>query len=547
MPTTTQPSTNALVLMPVSGPAMEPVSLRPGKPRVLGRSRDCDVVLADPTVSRRHATVSLAGGRWMLTDLDSRHGVSVNSTRLEADKPAVIDEGDIIRIGPWTFHVGLSSTDVAFVHTTDDKSVGGDKRVQRVAPRELEHMAQHRLQVLLDCAEHINSATDEKGLSSAALESVISGSGYQRAAMLKPTGDERELMVIGYRDDRGSDVSNASFSRSLVHAAGSGELVRLTPEEAHVHGQSIVDLHITQALCAPIMLGDAVAAYLYLDVRDQSARIEDDAAAFCQAVARLCGLALSNIKHMELQRRQQVIEAELSAARQAQQLIMPAEHGDIGCISYALRTHPGSYVAGDLFDVLMLSGGRIAVCIGDVSGEGAAAAVLMAAAQSHLHGALRRHEDIAAAVSEVNRYVSEKSAANRFISLWVGVFDAEDGVVEYVDAGHGHWLHKPIDGAARFIEHQGGLLIGIDPEFVYASERLNIASGDRLVLYSDGVVEQQSPQGEFFGTERLLKILNDSDSVTDDVIGVLSAVKKLAGGRSLADDTTVASVQYQPQ
>jgi len=67
------------------------------------------------------------------------------------------------------------------------------------------------------------------------------------------------------------------------------------------------------------------------------------------------------------------------------------------------------------------------------------------------------------------------------------------------------------------------------------------------VLYSDGVVEQQSPQGEFFGTERLLKILNDSDSVTDDVIGVLSAVKKLAGGRSLADDTTVASVQYQPQ
>ncbi len=534
-----------LLLVPVAGPPLKPITVKTNELTVLGRSREATVVLADPTVSRRHASIALAGGRWLLTDLNSRHGVLVNGTAIEAGVQVLIDEGDLIHVGPWTLRVGVSSTAASFVNTTDDYSEGEDRRVQKVARHELENMAQHRLQVLLDCAEQINSATDEDALAEESLRSALSGTGYQRAAMLKPTGTESELIVVGYHDDRGSDVSNASFSRSLVHAAASGELVRMTGE-AMVTGQSIVDLHITQALCAPIMIGGTVVSYLYLDVRDRSAPIEEDAAAFCQAIARLCGLALSNIKHIALQSRQQRIEGELAAARQAQQLIMPAEQGTSGSIRYALRTHPGSFVAGDLFDIQELGDGRTAVCIGDVAGEGAGAAVLMAAAQSHLHSALRKHRDLAEAIIEVNRYVSARSAANRFITMWVGVFESETGVLQYVDAGHGHWIHKPANGSAMFVEHTGGLLVGIDSEFEYEIETLNVSKGDRLVLYSDGVIEQQSPEGEFFGNDRLLDIVNASGDEVQDVESALAAVKAFAGGQALADDTTVASVLYQP-
>lgn len=533
------------MLVPVAGPPTEPVSIEAATPTVLGRSREADVVLPDPTVSRRHVQMSFVGGRWLLTDLNSRHGVLINAAQVEPGGQWVIDEGDLLRIGPWTFRIGMSSSDASFVHTTDDIAQGDSRRVQRVSQSELENMAQHRLKVLLDCAEHINSALDEATLSEAALKSALSGTGYQRAALLKPTGDESELIVIGYRDDRGSDVSKASFSRSLVKAAAAGSLVRLNAD-AQVTGQSIVDLHITEAICAPVKIGDAVTAFLYLDVRDRRAPVQQDSAAFCQAIARLCGMAMSNIRHVALQRRQQMIEGELAAARQAQQLIMPTEQGTAGCIRYALRTHPGSFVAGDLFDILQLSETRTAVCIGDVAGEGVGAAVLMAAAQSHLHSALRTHDDLADALINVNRYVSQRSAANRFVTLWVGIFDAEAGDVQYVDAGHGHWMHKPADNDARYIDHKGGLLVGIDPDFRYTVEALAIKPGDRLVLYSDGVIEQQSPDGEYFGNDRLLEIVNASRDEINDVEAAIGAVKKFAGGKSLADDTTVASVLFQP-
>lgn len=547
MPTRTGSTSfgTALVLVPVAGPPAKPLTLASGNAVVIGRSKEADYVLADPIVSRRHCTIAKAGGKWLLTDLSSRHGTTINSTRIDGGKAVIIDEGDLIGIGAWTFHVGIGSSDLSFIHTTDDSSIAEEHLVRTVAPAELENMAQKRLQVLLDCAEDINAATDEKTLATEALKSALSGTGYQRAALMKPTGDERDMQIIGYLDDRGSDASKASFSRSLVKAASAGQLVRLTAD-ARVTGQSIVDLNITQAICAPVMIGKTVVAYLYLDVRDRSAPIQGDAAAFSQAIARLCGFAMSNIKHVDLERRQLIIEGELDAARQAQKLIMPAEQATVVCARYALRTHPGSFVAGDLFDVLKLDDNRVAISIGDVAGEGAGAAVIMAAAQSHLNGALRTFDDPAKAVGEVNRYISERSAANRFISMWVGVFDRREGVLRYVDAGHGHWMHKPTDGPAVIVEHKGGLVVGIEGSFVYEAEDLVIKPGDRIVLFSDGVIEQQSPEGEFFGNDRLLDIINKSKDEVADVETALAAVKKFAGGAALADDTTVASVTYQP-
>ena len=533
------------MLVPVAGPPAKPLTLGGGKAVVIGRSKEADYVLADPIVSRRHCTIAKVGGRWLLTDLNSRHGVVLNSTRLQSGQAVVIDEGDLLGIGAWTFHVGLGSSDLSFVHTTDDSSIAEEQRVHTVAQAELENMAQKRLKVLLDCAEHINAATDERTLAAEALKSALSGTGYQRAALLKPTGDERDVQIVGYFDDRGSDASKATFSRSLVKAASAGQLVRLA-SDARVTGQSIVDLNITQAICSPVMIGGAVVAYLYLDVRDRSAPIQDDAAAFCQAVSRLCGFAMSNLMHVDLQRRQQRIEGELEAARQAQKLIMPAEQGQVICARYALRTHPGSFVAGDLFDVLKLDDDRVAISIGDVAGEGAGAAVIMAAAQSHLNAALNNYDDLAEAIGDVNRYISARSAANRFISMWVGVFDRREGALRFVDAGHGHWLHKPAGGRAALVEHKGGLVVGIEGGFNYETEQLAISPGDRIVLYSDGVVEQQSPDGEFFGSDRLLDIINQSGDEVNDVETALAAVKAFAGGAALADDTTVASVTYQP-
>src|SRR5690606_6114466 len=136
-----------------------------------------------------------------------------------------------------------------------------------------------------------------------------------------------------------------------------------------------------------------------LDARAGDARLQPDAAEFCQALARFGGLALAMLKRDELEARRQHLEAQLHAARDAQQLIMPTNDGVVSGLAYALRMRPGLFVAGDLFDVVPLEDGRVGVCLGDVTGEGVGAGVLMASTQAHLNAALLHYGDPAQAVT----------------------------------------------------------------------------------------------------------------------------------------------------
>src|SRR5205814_10676781 len=133
---------------------------------------------------------------------------------------------------------------------------------------------------------------------------------------------------------------------------------RLTEDGPVNYGQSIASLGIHSALCAPIVFGAAVVGFLYFDARGQESPVHPEAAGFCQAISRMCGLAMANLKRAELELRQRRLEADLTAAREAQQLIMPPNAGTIGRIRYALRSRPGRTVAGDLFDLVELDDGR---------------------------------------------------------------------------------------------------------------------------------------------------------------------------------------------
>ncbi len=258
-------------------------------------------------------------------------------------------------------------------------------------------------------------------------------------------------------------------------------------------------------------------------------------------IARLCGLALSNLKRQELERRQLVLDADIAAARQAQLLIVPASEGVCGPLRYAMQMRPGHFVAGDLFDVIQIDEDRSAVCIGDVTGEGVGAAVIMAATQGHLHGALLRSGDPAAAVNDANRYIASRTAANKFVSLWVGVFDVRQQRLTYVDAGHGYWYFT---GSTRPTEDGGrGIPAGIESDYHYDSAELPLACGDRVIMYSDGLVEQRSPSGEPFGQSRVEQSVSTSSSPSEDIERMITSIESFAGRADFDDDTTVASVE----
>ncbi len=531
-----------LVLEPVTGPPLETRTITGEEPVLIGRGQDCNMCLADPSVSRGHATVVRRGGKWFITDLGSRHGTVLNGIELEPDKPALLAAGDFLRIGPYTLRLNLGATPSRTIAITDGVKDAGTL-VERVPARELDSLLARRLELLIDGAVAIQNAPTEEKLAAALLELVLAGSGYQRAAVLRHQGSKDEVEVIDARDLGAPGRPDFTFSLSLIKEAAKGHVARLAEDAPVELGMSISRLAIHSALCAPILLDNLVIGSIYLDSRGSERAGAPDSSGFCQAVARLAGLALASLRHKDLAKRQERLETDLQAARKAQDFLTPPERGNVGHVKYAMRTHPGRIVAGDLFDIFEMDETHVGVCCGDVCGQGVGAAMLMTTILSHVRAAMLHADNPAVVVAEVNRYLVPRSPDNMFASLWVGVFDRVTGKLTYVDAGHGHWLRKPAGGAPGPVPGDGNLLVGIDADAPFVASSVDLAAGDRVIVYSDGVVEHRSPEGEEFGTARLQEVLAGSATPEQDVEAAFAALRTFIGNHGLEDDVTLASIE----
>ncbi len=510
----------------------------------IGRAIECDVCLLNETVSRRHASLFRRDGCWFVIDSGSAIGTWVNGQRLSSSSPLPLVSGDLVRVGPWSFRVTVGQVNPSTAATIEDDS-RKTARIERVGERPLAAGAK-QLRMLMEGLSRMAASIDESSLARSALDAALAGAGCSRGAMLRPTGGVgEELVIVAFAGPRAADGSpELTFSRTLIHAASGGQTAILHEEQSlnAAASHSVAEHAIRWAVCAPIFVGNELVALLYIDARRGDASAQGEAAGFVEAVANACGLALSNLKRMELERRQSALAAELAAAREAQQFIMPPAHAAQGFLGYAMQMRPGVFVAGDLFDVVPLDDGRVAICLGDVSGHGAGSAMLMAAAQSQLNAQVRATRDPAAAVCGLNRYLGERSLGGRFVSLWLGLF-SPDGLVEYVDAGHGYWFHR----AGASLRASGGgteIPAGIDPDTAYHSSQVRLSPGDRIILYSDGILDERNPSGEPFGIARLEQALKACQGCDADVVEIFKAIARFAEGAPPSDDATAASVEY---
>ncbi|MGI9013775.1 MAG: SpoIIE family protein phosphatase [Phycisphaerales bacterium] len=546
---------DGLRLTPISGPTLTlapgMLAIQRGQQVVIGRGVDCRIALPDPSVSREHASITSRSGLWYLRDLGSRHGTFLNAVQIQADAAHPIQDGDLVRIGPWTMRIDIGEEHAESDDQQQATLIKPDGATHsRIEPVGALELAQQRLNLLLDGAARLNDARDEVELATAAVDSILTGTEFEQAAYIKQSGHGVDVISARSRGDAGPNAASPSsfiFSSSLLEAAAGGKVVRLAndeqPDSVPV-GQSIVHLGITSAMCAPILLGGAAVAYLYLDARTVRIPIGRDSADFCQAMARMCSMSLERLKRIEVERRQRHLEADLNAARAAQKLIVPEEAGERDGFRYAMQMKPGSIVAGDLFDVVFVDEHRTAVVLGDVTGEGAGAAIIMAGAQAHLHASLAGHGDPARALNEVNEFLCRHPHRTRFISLWAGVVNHQTRAVTYVDAGHGYWCCCSAAGTLPERAPQpGGTLLGIDCTLRYESSTMVLAPGDRVVLFSDGMVEQPNAEGEQFSAERVREVLQGATSVADAVARIFDAVTHHAGSSILADDATAASFE----
>lgn len=526
-----------------------------------GRLPECDVQLpeSEKTVSRKHCTFTFASegaAGWRLTDVGSRHGTFLNNNQLAANTPQPVRAGDTVRLGPWVFRVSRADARGLGMSTLDDSAAVAGQLVH-VTQVDRNAIDRRRLELLIQCAKQIQGAGDERQLAECLVDALMEATGYPRVAIVRPGGSgPGTIDVLAQRASRGS-APTFQFSRSLVAAACAGQTVQLRFDELAQPAMSIMSAGMTTAMAVPVFLDKAVALCFYLDARREERPVHDDAAAFCQAIAEISSLSLANMQRTRLQLERLRLAEQMEAAMQIQRQILPPPAGHWGEVAYALELRPGRFVAGDLFDIIRLDEKRVAFFIGDVAGKGVPAAILMATTQSYLNAALRWHEDPARAVTEVNRHLMSHAPEGKFVSLWVGVLDVTTGELRFCDAGHGYCLICEPGKPPREIESDAkGLPLRVLDEPNYESDRLALTAGSRVVLFSDGVVEQPGAApasgalsgaalaASAFGLERVVSTLREAENADQDVLMIVRAVQRHAGSEAFSDDLTVASIEF---
>jgi sigma-B regulation protein RsbU (phosphoserine phosphatase) len=207
-----------------------------------------------------------------------------------------------------------------------------------------------------------------------------------------------------------------------------------------------------------------------------------------------------------VRRKQAALEArELDEARRIQRKLLPATMPNIEGWEIAASWQPATGVGGDCYDAIPFGRARLGLSIADVVGKGIPAALLM----SNLQAAVRAFATDAAQPAElcqqVNRILCGRIAEDRFISFFYCVVDSEIGTLTFANAGHYAPVLVRADGGVERLA-SGGPVLGVFSDAVYTQERIHVAAGDRLVLFTDGITEARRADDEEFGEERLVAL-----------------------------------------
>ena len=207
---------------------------------------------------------------------------------------------------------------------------------------------------------------------------------------------------------------------------------------------------------------------------------------------------------------------------------------------------PAKEVGGDLYDFFMIDKYRLGVVIGDVSGKGIAAALLMAVCKTLLKATANKGMPADTILSEVNNILVDESPSNMFVTVFYGVLDTRSGAFEYSNGGHNSPYLIPLDGKIKQLADVGGMLLGAMKDVQYESHIIMLKPGECLFFYTDGVTEAFNRDNEEFQEQQLTQILNNTNNsnVNDLVQHVFENVQAFTNGAEQSDDITCLALKY---
>ena len=241
------------------------------------------------------------------------------------------------------------------------------------------------------------------------------------------------------------------------------------------------------------------------------------------------------------------LKNDLEVAREIQLAMLPQRTHAILGLEAAGRTRPANTVGGDCYDILRLPDGRLLLMLGDVSGKGSPAALLMALAIAMLRALAAEDLPLVGLMNRLNRLVYDQTPGARFITMFVAAIDPATWTLTYINAGQTPPLLRRRTGGIEPLA-TGGIALGMFDRATYEAAEATLEPGDLLVAYSDGVTEAESPSGVPFdeaGLRRLIEA-HHADGLDDLGAAIVAGVVAHADSAKLADDLTVLAARRLP-
>jgi serine phosphatase RsbU (regulator of sigma subunit) len=297
-------------------------------------------------------------------------------------------------------------------------------------------------------------------------------------------------------------------------------------------------------VCAPLWLtgetadSDQVIGLVYLDSLQRSHSFTEDDLKTVTALANIAAAKIENTRLLEASIEKRALEEDMRRAAQIQRGLLPSVAPRLSGWGVAGSNKPCHTVGGDYFDFVH-EAGWLHLALGDVSGKGTGAALLMAV----LRAAVRAHWTEfgpGEAMARINRTVCQNITEGKYVTFFMARLEPQTGVLTYVNAGHNPPLLVRANGERRELE-EGGMVLGLFESVPYGEGSVEMAAGDALVVFSDGVTETWNNEGQEFGTTRLADVVRRGRGLDAPTLEaeILRALDAFAGGARATDDRTL--------
>lgn len=534
-----------------------------GEETVIGRHPDCQVQLDSNMVSRRHAQVVGQGEQYFVEDLGSGNGTFLNGKKIEG-RTQLANE-DRLKVGPILFRFEAdqeeaskstpagqkldSAFDVGYSADEDDESATIMGAISGAGGfGGLDVRPEAKLKAVIEISRSLAGTVDLEKLLPQILTSLFNiFPAADRGCILLKDEKTGEMVPRAFKHRRAGEDATVKLSRTIVRKVleeKSGILSADAASDSQFDAsESISNLSIRSMMCVPMLgLSEEPIGIINIDTQNPLKQFQEEDLDLLMSVAGQAALTYESARLMSSYMEKQKQDNEMDIARNVQQGLLPSSVPAVEGYEFFASYDSAQAVGGDYYDIFELPDDIIGLSFGDVAGKGVPGAMIMARMSSCVQNTMRFVTEAGPAVEAINDHMCDSAVEGRFVTYVLVILDTQKNHLSLVNAGHmSPMILKPDGTLDEFPEESIGMPIGVMEGFPYEVVERDLAPGEIVVLFTDGVDEAMNPAGELYTLDRMREFIKDNRDKNAAELGqaLLADVRRHADGRPQNDDITI--------